>query len=180
MGIPCCNKNCQQEGNYARREGCRRAADFGPRTEKSMFECIDRLQQEINTRCEVMECISDGFAVLECSNLIETSETELPTFVHSVVENYNHLSADGILTEIPGLKRFLKAAKVRKEECLGWTSLISFEFVAEYELFDSVPNHTLALGFFLTLCFSVASCERNFWKLKLVKNDLRSTISMTL
>ncbi|GBL79091.1 hypothetical protein AVEN_92350-1 [Araneus ventricosus] len=124
-----------------------------------------------------MECISDWFAVLGPSNLIETSETELPKFVQSLVENYNEPSADGILTEILRLKRFLKVTQVPKEESLVWTSLRLLEFVVEYELFVSVPNLTLALRFFLTLCVSVASSERSFSKLKLIKNYLRSTMN---
>ncbi|GBL87590.1 hypothetical protein AVEN_165193-1 [Araneus ventricosus] len=52
----------------------------------SMLECIDKFQQETETRCEGIECISDWFAVFEPSNLIETSETELPKFVQSLVE----------------------------------------------------------------------------------------------
>ncbi|GBL78587.1 hypothetical protein AVEN_65181-1 [Araneus ventricosus] len=88
-----------------------------------MSQCIDRFQQEIDTRCEGMECISDPLAVLEPSNLIEIVEIELPKFVQSLVENYNEVSADGILTEFPRLRRFLKAATVPKEESLGWTSL---------------------------------------------------------
>ncbi|GBO06472.1 hypothetical protein AVEN_30766-1 [Araneus ventricosus] len=83
-----------------------------------MLECIDRFQQEIDTPCESMQCISDRFAVLESGNRIETSETELPNFVQSLVENYNELPVNGIFTEIPRLRRFLKAAKVPKEESL--------------------------------------------------------------
>ncbi|GBN63137.1 hypothetical protein AVEN_15191-1 [Araneus ventricosus] len=79
------------------------------------------------------------------------------------------------LTEIPRLKRFLKAARIPKEVSLGWTSLRFLEFVAEYELFDSVPNLTLELRFFL--CVSVASSERSFSKPKLIKNDLRFTLN---
>ncbi|GBM35499.1 hypothetical protein AVEN_257197-1 [Araneus ventricosus] len=140
-----------------------------------MLACIDRFQQEIDTSCEGMECITDRFAVLEPSNLIETSENAIPKFVQSLVENYYELSADGILTEIPHLRKFLKVAKVPKEESLGWTSLRFLEFVVEYEIFDSVPNFTLA--FLIILCVSVTSCERSFSKLKLIKNYLKSTMN---
>ncbi|GBM70212.1 hypothetical protein AVEN_60138-1 [Araneus ventricosus] len=102
-----------------------------------MLECIDRFQQEINTRCEGMECISNRFAVLEPSNLIETSETELPKFVQSSVVNYNYLS-EVYRNFTP--KKMSKNHQVPKEESLGWTSLRFLEFVVEYELFDSVPN----------------------------------------
>ncbi|GBM55196.1 hypothetical protein AVEN_182148-1 [Araneus ventricosus] len=86
--------------------------------QRLVLECIDRFKYEIDTRCEGVECISDQFAVSP-SNLIETSESEQPKFVHSLDENYNELSADGILTEILRLRRFLKAAKVPEGECLG-------------------------------------------------------------
>ncbi|GBM12733.1 hypothetical protein AVEN_228524-1 [Araneus ventricosus] len=105
-----------------------------------MLDCIDRFQQEIYARCEGMECISNQFAVLEPSNMIEASETELPKFVQSLVENYNELSVDGILTEILRLRKFLKATKVPKAEPLGWISLRFLKLVVEFELFDSVPN----------------------------------------
>ncbi|GBN71227.1 hypothetical protein AVEN_147461-1 [Araneus ventricosus] len=78
------------------------------------------------------------------------SETELPKFLQSLVENNNELSADGIPTEIPRLERFLKAAKFSKEVSLGCTSLRFLEFEVEYELFNPFPNLTLALRFFLT------------------------------
>ncbi|GBM30516.1 hypothetical protein AVEN_156267-1 [Araneus ventricosus] len=89
---------------------------------RSMLECIDRFQQEIDTHYEGIECISDRFAALEHSILIENLETEFPKFVQSLVENYNELSAC-ILTEIPRLNRFLKVAKVPKADSLGWTFL---------------------------------------------------------
>ncbi|GBN58003.1 hypothetical protein AVEN_54168-1 [Araneus ventricosus] len=50
---------------------------------------------------------------------IETSEAELLKLVQSLFEDYNQLSADGILTEISHLRRFLNSAKVPKEESVG-------------------------------------------------------------
>ena len=44
---------------------------------------------------------------------------------------------------------------------------------------ESLPNVTEALKLFLTICVSVASCERSFSKLKLIKNYLRSTMSQS-
>ncbi|GBM20097.1 hypothetical protein AVEN_268417-1 [Araneus ventricosus] len=74
-------------------------------------------------------------------------------------------------------KKISKTSKVSKEESLGWASLRFLELVVGYELFDSVPDLTLALRFLLTLCVSVASCERSFSKFKLIKNYLRSTMN---
>ena len=41
---------------------------------------------------------------------------------------------------------------------------------------DAYPNLTMALNIFLTLPVTVASAERSFSKLKIVKNYLRSTM----
>lgn len=43
-----------------------------------------------------------------------------------------------------------------------------------YQLRDAYPNIEIALRIYLTIPVSVASCERSFSKLKLIKNYLRS------
>ncbi|GBN27595.1 hypothetical protein AVEN_253405-1 [Araneus ventricosus] len=78
-----------------------------------MLECIDRFQQEIDTRCEGIECVSDWIAVSETSNLTKTSETELPKYAQSLFESYN---------ELPRLRRFLKAASSKRS--VSWLDLI--------------------------------------------------------
>lgn len=42
---------------------------------------------------------------------------------------------------------------------------------------DIYPNIDIALRIFLTLPVTVASCERSFSKLKIIKNYLRSTLA---
>ena len=42
---------------------------------------------------------------------------------------------------------------------------------------ESLSNLAIALRIFLTMCISVANCERSFSKLKLIKTYLRSTMS---
>ena len=115
--------------------------------------------------------------MLEPTNLIESSENELlPVFAQSLVESYDELSAEGMLKEIARLGRFLKAAKITREESLGWSSIRFLEFIIKYEPSDSLPNLTLGfLRFFLTSCVSVSSCERRFFKL--IMNYLRPTMN---
>ena len=42
---------------------------------------------------------------------------------------------------------------------------------------ESLPNLIIAIRIFLTMSISVASCERSFSKLKLIKSYLRSPMS---
>jgi len=51
------------------------------------------------------------------------------------------------------------------------------QFIHKYNLWNSVPNIVIILWFFLTIAVSVATCERRFLKLKLIKNYLRSSMS---
>ena len=94
-----------------------------------------------------------------------------------LVDNYEEISSGDMLNEIPRLRGFLQAANVPKEVALKWSSLRLLQFIAEYELPDSIPNLTSALRFCLPLCVSVASCERSFSKIELVKSYFRFIMS---
>ena len=51
------------------------------------------------------------------------------------------------------------------------------QFIEKYNLGNSVPNIVIMLRIFLTIAVSVATCERSFSKLKLIKNYVRSSMS---
>jgi len=57
------------------------------------------------------------------------------------------------------------------------TPLELLQFIQKYNLGDSVPNIVIMLRSFLTIAVSVATCERSFSKVKLIKNYLRSRMS---
>ena len=88
---------------------------------------------------------------------------------------YDELSAE----EIPLLRRHLQAAEINVEEAKHWTVLQFLQFIIKCDFVESLPYLTLTLRFFLTICVSVASCERSFSKMKLIKNYLRSTMSQS-
>ena len=75
-----------------------------------------------------------------------------------------------------GREHFVRAAG--SEEPLGGP-LQLFQFIYEYSLQDSLPNLVVLLRIFLTRAISVASCERSFSKLKLIKNYVCSSMSQT-
>ena len=72
------------------------------------------------------------------------------------------------------LKNFLEFSKEK-----NWKEgpLELLRFIIKYGFQNSVPNLTILLRVFLTKAVSVASCERRFSKLKLIKNYLPSTMS---
>ena len=94
---------------------------------------------------------------------------------------YGEVSETDLLLEIPRLRRHLRAAKYNLENIkippVGsdqkkWTALDFLTFIVEWDFVESLPNLTLSLKLFLTVCVSVASCERSFSKLKLIKTYL--------
>ncbi|GBO37917.1 hypothetical protein AVEN_122482-1 [Araneus ventricosus] len=94
MGIPVVKRTARRKKIMPREKAADDSLTLDQELKRSMLECFDRFQQEIDTLCEGVDCISDRFAVLEPNNQIETSETELPKFAQRLVENYNELSAD--------------------------------------------------------------------------------------
>ena len=71
----------------------------------------------------------------------------------------------------------MRAAKMDLEKVKCWSAFDVLSSIVEWDFIESLPNLSLALRLFLTVCVSVASCERSFSKLKLIKNYLRSTMS---
>ena len=59
----------------------------------------------------------------------------------------------------------------------NWTALDLLWWVNEWKLQESLTNFVVTLRIFLTIIVSTASCERSFWKLKLIKIYQISTMS---
>ena len=51
------------------------------------------------------------------------------------------------------------------------------QFIQKYNLGNSVPNIVIMLRIFLAIAVSVATCERSFSKLKLIKNFFRTSMN---
>ena len=77
--------------------------------------------------------------------------------------------------EIKRLARILQSSKT----CLNNSKSV-LDFIVEWKLDESVPLLYSSLKLFLTIAVYVASCERSFSKLKLIKkNYLRTTMGQS-
>ena len=153
--------------------GCEESVDaaisYGAELRREMLSVIDRLVGEISSRFERLQNIAKKYIFLTPSNLLDK---EYNCNVDAFDEN---IQREDFLIERARLQNYFAAADAADME--GPLQLL--QFIQKYNLTDSVPNIVILLRIFLTRAISVASCERSFSKLKLIKNYLRSTMSQT-
>ena len=130
---------------------------------------IEQAIKEVAAMCETVQV----------NSLISATEEELKVSIPKLTTFYDEVSESALLIEIPRLRRHLKAAEINLEEAKDWAILDVLTFIAEWDFVESLPALSLSLKLFLTICVSLALCERSFSKLKLIKNYLRSTMGQS-
>ncbi|XP_071699776.1 uncharacterized protein [Rutidosis leptorrhynchoides] len=103
-------------------------------------------------------------------DLLKKSCLDLETAL--TYEKDSDIDGDDLFRELQSLQKMLP--KVAYEGARPWTSLEIMEFTKKMDIF---PNVLLAYKILLTVPVTVASAERSFSKLKLLKNYLRSTMT---
>lgn len=147
---------------------------------REMFLSIDRIIKEIKERFHQLHVLSRKYScIIPCNLLNEEFECQINDFVDIDKEQF-HIERKRIqvfmAVAVPALQEEVKRCKNGgKVELEGPLDLL--KFIQQYRLENSVPNIVILLRIFLTIAISVASCERSFSKLKLIKNYLRSTMS---
>lgn len=82
------------------------------------------------------------------------------------------------LSDINGLELFTEITMLSKMASIGnLSSLDVLKYIHKNRLLEVVPNLSIALRIMLTIPVTVATAERSFSKLKLIKTYLRSTMS---
>lgn len=135
--------------------------------QKDMLECLDRFSTELRTRSKSIEDVASSFELVQTNTLLSANIEELKLAVSKFTGFYDEVSEAELLLEVPKLRRHLKAANVTVSD---WVSVDFLKFIVEWDFTESLPNLIVALKLFMTICVSVASCERSFSKLKLIKN----------
>ncbi|KAL4083513.1 hypothetical protein QTP88_028829 [Uroleucon formosanum] len=120
------------------------------------MEILDRILSEMNSRFDALKDVNSKFGFLSGSQINEIDSTTLQVRAKTLADSYpDNLNKEELVSEIESFLKF-HAFEIDKKEIY--------------------PNITIALQIFLTLPVSVASAERSFSKLKLIKNYLRNTM----
>ncbi|CAH2315499.1 zinc finger MYM-type 1-like [Pelobates cultripes] len=135
---------------------------------RAMFECLDRFHHALEICSQAIEKIISMFAVIQPSSLVVATEKDIHNYIPKLTDIFDEFSNGDIFREIERLRRHLEAAKISVEEAKKWMAL---QFIVKWDYCESLPYLSLCLRFFLTLCVSIASCEK-FFQIKIDKKFL--------
>ena len=154
-----------------------------------MFEIMDRLTSEIDGRFQHLKSVNDKFALLQLSSLLEPANGELmETQINDLTAVSDEINGDELKLEVRRrLRRLMQLSvpdsasdqnsKFKELDIDSCSALTLLQWIVKWGFTEMLPNTTVVLRIFLTMSISVASCERSFSKLKLVKTYLRSQMS---
>ncbi|XP_031343080.1 uncharacterized protein LOC116170716 [Photinus pyralis] len=143
---------------------------FEQKLELQLYKSVDKIIEEITSRFKQLQELDNKFSLLTPSNLLD------PNFACDLQHAPSDIDQDEFRIERERLRHFVEAGN--EAEALKLQGPLELlQFIQQFGLADSVPNNVVYLRIFLTLAISVATCERSFSKLKLIKDYLRSAMS---
>ncbi|XP_065662817.1 uncharacterized protein LOC136085439 [Hydra vulgaris] len=148
--------------------------DIASKKIAGLFACIQNLRDRGIRRFETMAEISSDYEFLNGNSLASMSVEDLKKCGDKLCQKYVcDLNANEFLSEIESFKF---QTSVLIPDLKNANPLKVLEFMHTFSLTEAYPFIEIALRIFLTLPVTVASCERSFSKLKLLKNYLRSSM----
>lgn len=142
------------------------------------FTILDTAVSKVGERFELMTAHNENFQFLNniylLSDLNRDDKMKYCTSLQSKLtdsqRNESDINAVDLCDEIEILLTYITPVP-------DMNALAVLNYIFSNDLLPLFPNLTIALRIFLTIPVTVASGERSFSKLKLIKNYLRSTMS---
>ena len=127
-----------------------------------------------------MHIINQRFGFTQFSILIDTDRTEfIEQRIDALGAIYDELDVAKLKIKVRRFRRHVKNSD-ENNQVIGRKNFIALDllqWIVKGRFTESFPNLSIVLRIFLTMCVSIASCERSFSKLKLIKTYLRSTMN---
>lgn len=138
--------------------------------------CIDTVVSQLKHRFRGMDAIAKRFHCLRPTELVQANDDAL----HASAETLALLYKDDLSSDFPSqLLSFRNAlrSEIKTIETGSIKDLTELLLLRHTSILPSVTDVATALKLFLTIPVTVASAERSFSKLKIIKSYLRSTMS---
>ena len=118
--------------------------------------------------------VTQNFSFLIPQNMCQLRDEELEESTNKLIKTYNGDLGEDLVTEVRSFRRqFLKEL----QEDSTVSVLDMYNILVDARLQASMPELVTACVLFMTLPLTVATAERSFSKLKIIKTYLRSTMS---
>lgn len=134
---------------------------------------LDVVINQIENRFSGLNTIAQLFSFLTPHNLCKLSNEEIRENARAIVNKYPSDISDNLEEQVISFKSLLSKEIAQKKSVKEIASLLIEENSC---LSSCLPDLTTVLQLYLTLPVTVATAERSFSKLKLIKSYLRSTM----
>lgn len=138
------------------------------------YRCLDIIVNQLSNRFQGLNRVVQRFEIIQPAVLVSASDDDLFKAASNLQQKYEK---DLSSTFAGQLLSFRSALKEDIQKLSSVKDLAHLLLVENSALSSNLPDVCTALLLFLTLPVTVASAERSFSKLKLIKNYLRSTMS---
>ena len=140
---------------------------------RCMFQALDRFKREAETRFTSIHRLNDMFGFLNPHTLLQSESHEVFSDAFKITYD-DEVDFSELAVEIDRFKRLLLSSETTFDR--NATAFDVLQWLVKSCLLDSSPYLCLCLKLYLTIGVSIASCERSFSKLKMIKSYLRFTM----
>lgn len=153
------------------------AEDESPKlnlAKNSCYYILDNILMQLEERFQCIQQVAKEFYFLTGEGLLTLSEKNLEKEGITLSKKYLEIDGNQFLNELKCLKNQLSTfCEETDPKSLYHIDILNI--LGRWDLQESYPNVELAIRTFITMPTTVASAERSFSKLKIIKNYLRST-----
>lgn len=153
------------------------SADLSPKEVfcRSVFlQCVDKLLSCLKYRLAAYDSVCQRFGFL--INFPSMDSNAIKLAANNLARIYDGDLDENFATELVQFQGFLAIFMDHKEDDCSIEQFM-LQCIYDNNVADTFPNTSIALKIYLTLMITNCSGERSFSKLKLIKNDHRTTMT---
>ena len=139
------------------------------------YACLDIVISQLTLRFDGIRTVATRFRCIQPSILLNDDDDMLYSHAQKLAATYNKDVSADFPKQLLSFRSIMRD-KIQKISHATIKDMAEMLIVKYPSVMTSIPDVANAFKIFLTLPVTVASAERSFSKLKLIKNYLRSTM----